>query len=145
MFQIRPSQAVDLECQLPGFMCTFSSLYLPDIYDTLRKSYYKGANGFLIVYDVTDQKTFEKAQMLVKDLDMYEKSDCPKIVLGNKSDLVQKKTVGDNMVQEWADGWKVPAMDVSAKNGCNVDAAFFKLVCALKRHLAPWKKVYDFS
>ena len=76
---------------------------------------------------------------------MYEKSDCPKLVLGNKCDLVKRKAVDDDTVQEWADGWKVPAMDVSAKNGSNVDAAFFKLVSALKRQLAPWKKVYDFS
>ena len=83
--------------------------------------------------------------MILKELDMYEQSDAPKIIVGNKCDINDKRRVDYFSAREWADGWRVPLVEVSARNGANVDAAFFKVTMALKRQLAPWKRLYDFS
>lgn len=116
-----------------------------EVYDQTRKSYYKGANGFIIVYDVCDKDSFGQTEMLLKELDMYEQSDAPKIVVGNKCDVIDKRKVDYVTAREWADGWRVPLIEASARNGANVDALFFKLALALKRQLAPWKRLYNFS
>ncbi|KAI0228298.1 Ras-related protein Rab-1A [Lamellibrachia satsuma] len=116
-----------------------------DIYSHIRKSYYKGANGFIIVYDATNMQTFVKAEHLLKELSMYGQSDTPKIVVGNKCDLTRRRCVDSSTAREWASGWRVPIIETSASSGDNVGAPFLKLTIALKRHLAPWKRVYNFS
>ena len=116
-----------------------------DVYDAMRKSYYRGANAFMIAYDVTNKASFDRSEKMLKELDMYEQSEAPKVVVGNKVDLGQKKRVSYSMAREWADGWRIPVLEVSARTGANVDTAFLKLAGALKRKLAPWKQVYNFS
>ena len=116
-----------------------------EVYDHTRRSYYKGANGFIIAYDVCNPKSFEKAEMMLKELDMYGHADAPKILVGNKIDRIGKQAVSDDAVKDFADGWRVPELRVSARTGENVTDVFAKLAGALKKQCAPWKRVYDFS
>ena len=116
-----------------------------DIYDSTRKSYYKGANAFIIMYDIGSMETFQQAERLLKELDMYGQSDSPKVVVGNKGDCAGKRKVGLIEAREWADGWRLPLIETSARTGDNVDGAVVKLVMALKKQMAPWKRLYDFS
>ena len=44
----------------------------------------QGANGFLIVYDVTNGPSFTKAEQMLKELDMCGAEPVPKILIGNK-------------------------------------------------------------
>ncbi|KAK2156751.1 hypothetical protein LSH36_206g04082 [Paralvinella palmiformis] len=115
------------------------------IYDQMRKGYYRGANAFILVYDVTDKATFASVECQLKDLDMSGQSEAPKIVIGNKSDLGHKRTVDFSSAADWADGWRIPIIETSAKNAANVDSGFLKIVMALKRQLAPWNKIYQLS
>ncbi len=115
-----------------------------DVFQTTRQSYYKGANAFLIVYDVTNMDSFTKAEHLLKELDMSGCDDQPKILVGNKVDTKRKKTVDFSTAKDFGDGWRVPVLEVSARYGTNVDTAFTRLAFALKRQLAPWKKLYNF-
>lgn len=78
-------------------------------------------------------------------LTRYGQSDTPKIVVGNKCDLTRRRCVDSSTAREWASGWRVPIIETSASSGDNVGAPFLKLTIALKRHLAPWKRVYNFS
>lgn len=116
-----------------------------DVYDSTRRGYYKGANAFLIVYDVGNKSSFARAENLLKELDLYGHSEAPKILVGNKSDIGGKRKVSFCAAEDFAAGWRVPLLESSAQTGHQVDAAFMKLAIALKRQLAPWKKIYDFS
>lgn len=116
------------------------------VFDATRKSYYRGATGFIIMYDVGNQKSFEKAEMYIKELDMYEQPDSPKIVIANKCDLAEaKQQVNQDAAKSWADGWRLPLVEASARTGDNIDSAFLKLAAALRRQLAPWKRLYNFE
>lgn len=116
------------------------------VYDATRKNYYRGANGFIVMYDVTSPKSFKSAEMLVKELDMYEQSDSPKIIVGNKNDIESSKNRVDiDEAKAWADGWRLPLIQASNRTGANVDSAFLKLAVALKRKMAPWKRLYNFD
>ena len=60
-------------------------------FDALTKMYFNGAEAALIVYDVTETLSFEKAQKWVRDLDENEASDTIlKFLVGNKSDMLDK-------------------------------------------------------
>ena len=116
-----------------------------EIFDATRKGYYKGANAFIIMYDVSSPPSFEHAEKLLKELDMYGQSEAPKVVLGNKSDVSSKRRVDSGTAQEWADGWRLPLIETSCRSGENIETPVIKLIMALKKQMAPWKRVYDFS
>ncbi len=59
--------------------------------------------------------------------------------------MKKKKRVDFTTAKDFADGWRIPCVEASAATGTNIDLAFMKLLIALKRQLAPWKKLYDFS
>lgn len=116
-----------------------------EVYDSTRHSYYKGANGYIIVYDVTNLESFHKAELLLKELDMAGHDNAPKMLVGNKCDTKKKKTVDFAMAKDFADGWRIPVVEASAKLSTNIDVSYMKVVLALKRQLAPWKRIYDWS
>ena len=115
-----------------------------EVYNTTRHNYYKGANGFIVLYDVSHEESFTKAERLLKELDMAGMDSAPKILVGNKCD-VRKQQVDFSVVKDFADGWRIPVLEASARYGTNVDSAFMKVIFALKRQLAPWKRLYNWS
>ena len=115
------------------------------MYDQMRKGYYRGANAFILVYDVTNKDSFANVERMLKELAMGDQSEAPKIIIGNKSDLGHKRKVDFSSAAEWADGCRIPIMETSSKNAANVDSGFLKIVMALKRQLAPWNRIYKLS
>lgn len=114
-------------------------------YHHTRKAYYRGADAFLIVYDVTSEDSFREAGRLLKEINMCGNADPPKLLVGTKTDRQERRVVDAFTAREFAEGWHVPLVETSARHGDNVQGAFMKVISALKRKMAPWKKVYEFS
>lgn len=58
---------------------------------TLTPSYYRGAQGVILVYDVTNRNSFTKLDMWLNELDTYStKTEIVKMLVGNKIDKVMK-------------------------------------------------------
>ena len=55
---------------------------------TITSSYYRGANGIIIVYDVTNEETFKEVKMWLNEIQRYAPADVCKMLVGNKIDLV---------------------------------------------------------
>ena len=53
---------------------------------TLTASYYRGAQGIIIVYDVTDRDSFENVRNWIQEIEKYSKSNVCKVLVGNKCD-----------------------------------------------------------
>jgi len=115
------------------------------LYEATRKGYCKGANGFILVYDSTDPDSFTSAEYLLKELDMCGCDKAAKILVGNKVDQNHNKKVTFTTGKDFADGWRIPYLETSARYGTNVDLAFTRLLVAIKRKNAPWKKIYNFA
>jgi len=90
---------------------------------TITSSYYRGAQGIIIVYDVTVQKSFEAIDKWVKEINTFAEPGICKVLVGNKTDL-DDRLVTTEQGQEKASSMGVPFMETSAKDNLNVNETF---------------------
>jgi len=102
---------------------------------TITSSYYRGAHGIIIVYDITDQLTFNNVKQWLQEIDRYACDNVNKLLVGNKSDLATKRVVDTNAAKEYADSLGIPFLETSAKNSSNVEAAFVKMAEEIKNRM----------
>ena len=91
---------------------------------TITTSYYKGAQGIVIVYDISDLNSFEHVKSWMNDIDKFAKEGVFKILVGNKSDLVDKRQVSKEKGKQLADSYGIPFLETSAKNNENIEKLF---------------------
>jgi len=60
---------------------------------TITSSYYRGAHGIIIVYDITDRESFDNVKQWLNEIDRYACENVNKLLVGNKSDLDSKRQV----------------------------------------------------
>ncbi|CAO1632537.1 unnamed protein product [Parajaminaea phylloscopi] len=99
---------------------------------TITSSYYRGAHGIIVVYDVTDQDTFANVKQWLQEIDRYATEGVNKLLVGNKSDLTGKKAVEHNVAKEFADQLNIPFLETSAKSATNVEQAFLTMAKQIK-------------
>lgn len=87
-------------------------------------SYLKNADGLMLVYDVTDQKSCEDIATWMRDI-KEKKGEMENIVVaGNKSDLEDFRTVGKDKIEELNSEFGYPVLETSALTGYNIDELF---------------------
>jgi len=94
----------------------------------LAKNYFRGANGFVLVYDITDKKSFDKLRGWMNDAKEKIDSEYKMIVIGNKKDCEDEREVDSNILKEFGEKNGVKTMEVSAKTGEGVDSLFTEMV-----------------
>ncbi|PWZ24622.1 GTP-binding protein YPTM2 [Zea mays] len=99
---------------------------------TITSSYYRGAHGIIIVYDVTDQESFNNVKQWLNEIDRYASDNVNKLLVGNKSDLTANKVVATETAKAFADEMGIPFMETSAKNAINVEQAFMAMAASIK-------------
>ncbi|KAM0844391.1 hypothetical protein ACQ4PT_041281 [Festuca glaucescens] len=104
---------------------------------TITSSYYRGAHGIIIVYDVTDQDSFNNVKQWLNEIDRYASDNVNKLLVGNKCDLTDKKVVSYETAKAFADEIGIPFMETSAKNALNVEQAFMAMSASIKDRCVP--------
>ncbi|BAM41907.1 Rab GTPase [Theileria orientalis strain Shintoku] len=94
---------------------------------TITSTYYRGADGIIMVYDVTDKASFEHINDWLNEVNKYASEDTCKLLLGNKCDIEDNRDVASTDVERLSEVIEVPAMEVSAKTGHNIDKAFLSI------------------
>lgn len=103
-------------------------------FSAMREQYMRTGEGFLLVFSVTDRSSFEEIPRFhTQILRVKDKDDFPMILVGNKSDLENERTVSTAEGQELSRKLKITYLESSAKQRINVDAAFHDLVRAIRR------------
>lgn len=82
---------------------------------TLTASYYRGAQGIIIVYDVTDRDSFENVRTWISEIEKYSQQTVCKILVGNKCDMVESRQVTPEEGRELAEQFHMPFLETSAK------------------------------
>eukprot|EP01029_Cantina_marsupialis_P027993 TRINITY_DN774281_c0_g1_i1.p1 TRINITY_DN774281_c0_g1~~TRINITY_DN774281_c0_g1_i1.p1 ORF type:complete len:202 (+),score=52.48 TRINITY_DN774281_c0_g1_i1:76-681(+) len=107
-----------------------------DRFKTITSSYYRGANGIIIVYDITDAESFANVKQWLQEIDRYACRDVCKLLVGNKNDLEEKRAVSKEEAQEFADSLGIPFLETSAKKSTNVRNAFITMASEIKEKSA---------
>jgi len=107
---------------------------------TITSSYYRGAHGIIIVYDVTDKESFNNVKHWMQEIDKYAAEGVNRLMIGNKCDLTSKKVVSYDEAKELADSLSVNFLETSAKNAHNVEQAFQQMAGEIKTRVAAQPK-----
>ena len=90
-------------------------------------TYYKGGNGILIIYDITNRESFDKLNAWLIDINNKGNKYMYKILIGNKCDLENERKVTFEEGKEFADINGMEFFETSAKTTTSVQEAFEKL------------------
>ncbi|OMJ75382.1 hypothetical protein SteCoe_25499 [Stentor coeruleus] len=94
-------------------------------FHSIARTYYQGAHGIILAYDVNDRTSFNNIPVWLEDIRKYTNS-VNILLVGNKIDL--KKVVSDTEAKDFAQSASIPFILTSAKNDENVQEAFFNLI-----------------
>ena len=95
-------------------------------YRSITNAYYRGAEGILIVFDLTNKESFKNIENWINEVTVFTGSDVIFMCLGNKSDL--KKEISKNSIEDFKKKSKLEIFNVSAKTGDGVEDAFTQII-----------------
>lgn len=100
-------------------------------FHTITTSYYRGAMGIMLVYDITNEKSFENIVKWLRNIDEHANEDVEKMILGNKKDMADKRVVSTERGLAIAREHGIRFMETSAKENLNISQAFNELAEAI--------------
>ena len=87
-------------------------------------SFYRGTHGILLLYDVTDIDSFKNLSNWLIEIEKRASKNVLKLLIGNKSDLEEKRVISFNQGKEFADSYGLKFIETSVKKNLNVHEAF---------------------
>ncbi|XVF05561.1 hypothetical protein REPUB_Repub05bG0182800 [Reevesia pubescens] len=103
---------------------------------TITTAYYRGAMGILLVYDVTDESSFNNIRNWIRNIEQHASDNVNKILVGNKADMDEsKRAVPTSKGQALADEYGIKFFETSAKTNLNVEQVFFSIARDIKQRL----------
>ena len=90
---------------------------------TITKTYYKGAHGIILTYDVTDQNSFKNIRNWIKQIEANAQTNVCKVLVGNKCDKPDR-VVTEEEGKKLADDFNMSFFETSAKTNQNVNEVF---------------------
>ena len=111
----------------------------------VSKMYYKMAQGFTLVYDITNRDSFENLKYWVNEIE--QKANNWKIILlGNKWDLESKRKITYEEGAKFAEEHNFEFLETSAKNNININEAYESIVLNIIEDLdQPEKSIWSYS
>jgi Ras-related protein Rab-2A len=126
-----------------------------ETYKSITRSYFRGASGALLVFDISRKNTFLSATSWLHDLRQIAEEGIIVVLVGNKSDLAPSSTVSDGeadnkrqVTKEEAEEWckangVMEYVETSAKNGEGVERAFLEVAERIYQNIEAGK--YDLN
>ena len=106
----------------------------------LAPNYYRQAKGAVVVYDITDRKSFDKVVSWIKELRDQAEKDIVIVVAGNKSDMERERQINRAEALEFCRKLQIRHFDNSAKTGTGVQEIFNDLasqIFELNKNIVP--------
>ena len=96
-------------------------------YQIITVNYYRGANGIMLVYDITNLESFQNLNSWLIQIEKYAPKNALKILIGNKNDLEKDRKVTFEQGKEFADKNGMKFFETSAKESTNVKESFLTM------------------
>jgi len=96
-------------------------------FHTITTSYYRGAMGIMLVYDITNSKSFDNIAKWLRNIQEHANEDVEKMILGNKCDMEDKRVIPKERGEAIARENGIRFLETSAKTNINIDKAFIEL------------------
>ncbi|KAJ5067013.1 small gtp binding protein rab8 [Anaeramoeba ignava] len=106
---------------------------------------FRGANGIMIVYDITNEKSLTRVNSLYHKLRDWENENAEFVLIGNKCDLQKKRKISSERGKALADELKIPFYETSAKKDINLKEAFDNLIMNCFERSLPDKFIKNFE
>lgn len=90
----------------------------------ITNSYYKGANGIAIVYDVTNRSSFETVSTWIEEISKKASPNSFNIIIANKIDMINHRVVTKEEGENLAKSFNLSYFETSAKDDNGVSTAF---------------------
>ncbi|EIE83619.1 GTPase [Rhizopus delemar RA 99-880] len=100
---------------------------------TLNISYYRGAVGALLCYDISKHSTFESVSRWLKELRDHADSNIVIMLVGNKSDLRHLRAVPTDEAKQFASENGLSFIETSALDATNVELSFQRILTEIHR------------
>ncbi|KAF7544535.1 hypothetical protein G7046_g9769 [Stylonectria norvegica] len=119
-----------------------------ETYKSVTRSYFRGASGALLVFDLSRKQTFQHVTDWLSDLRQIAEPDIVVILVGNKADLAQQADNKREVTREEAEEWArkngvMEYVETSAKSGENVEKAFMRVAERIYQNIQAGK--YDLN
>ena len=95
-----------------------------DRFRAITKNYYKGANGILVIYDVTNEKSYINIKTWISQIKDSASPNVLVCIVGNKIDKKEERKVSEENGKKLADEYGFPFVETSAKDGININETF---------------------
>jgi len=100
-----------------------------DRFRAITKNYYKGANGIILIYDVTNLQSYENVKNWIAQIKESANQNVIIYLVGNKIDVKDEdRCVKTEDGKKLAEEFKLPFFESSAKNGININEIFEQIV-----------------
>lgn len=99
-----------------------------DRFRSITSNYYKGADGIILIYDITKQETFNNVRNWITSIKEEAPAKVVLILVGNKVDDEKNRAVPQSEGEKIADEYNLPFLECSAKSDINVTETFDVLV-----------------
>jgi len=104
-------------------------------FKTITTSYYRGAHGLIIVYDITSMESFNSIKKWLVDVERFASPNVLKLIVGNKSDLSTRRAVDYKVAKKFADDLGLQFIEASAKDSVNIEESFIQLASNIKKNV----------
>lgn len=112
-------------------------------FNTLTTGFFKGSDGILVVYSITDRNSFDCVNKWMTQIKSSSPSDVKVILVANKSDCISERVVSTDEGIQMAQQYGLPFFECSAKSGDNVPQIFEKIGDLVLDRLVLKKKELD--
>jgi len=95
---------------------------------TIITSYYRGKNCVIITFDTTNKNSFHNISQWIREVKNYSSDDVDIILVGTKTDLIDKRIITYKEAKEYADRLGLVYVETSSRNNLNIEK-LFNLLC----------------
>ena len=101
----------------------------------ITPNFLRPAHGIIVVYDVTNQESFDNVKKWLHEIDCYGSENVNKLLVGNKCDLTTKKVVNCTTAKNYAEELGFTFLETSVKNATNVQKVFMTITAEIKTRI----------